>query len=314
MKAMRLNYPQSLEPGDRIAMVAPASPFDRDRFQRALEVIQRMGFEPVFTDRIFHKNGYLAGTEYHRIRDIEEFFASPDVKALWATRGGYGTMRLLSGLDYQAISDTPKIFIGCSDITALLNTFYSRCSMPVFHGPVAASLADADEKTLKGFLNAIAGSQPLQLQADPALVIREGRASGPVLGGNLATLCHLLATPYAPDFKGCILFIEDTGEKPYRIDRMLTQMQLAGCFDYIAGLAAGSFRNCGPEDMLHRIIADLFANSSFPVVTGFPAGHCRPNITLPLGVEATLDSFSAALIYHERAVRGSGDLQGAGGR
>lgn len=311
---MRLNYPQSLDPGDRIAMVAPASPFDRDRFQHGLEVIRRMGFEPVFTEGIFHKNGYLAGTESHRIRDIEEFFASPDIKALWAARGGYGSMRLLSGLDYPAISATPKIFIGCSDITALLNTFYTRCSMPVFHGPVAVSLADADEKTLEGFLKALSGSQSLQIQADPALVIREGRASGPVLGGNLATLCHLLATPYAPDFNGCILFIEDTGEKPYRIDRMLTQMKLAGCFDNIEGLAAGSFQNCGPTDMLHRIIADLFAHSSFPVVTGFPAGHCMPNITLPLGVEATLDSSSASLIYHDRAVRGGEDLRGAGGR
>lgn len=311
---MKLNYPQPIHPGDRIAMVAPSSPFDRNRFKRGAEVLRQMGFEPVFTDRVFLKNGYFAGAADQRVLDIHEFFASPDVKALWAIRGGYGSLRLLPGIDYAAISETPKIFIGCSDITALLNTICARCNMPVFHGPVAASLADADEKTLEGLINVLSGSQPLQIKADPPLVIREGRAAGPVAGGNLATLCHLLATPYEPDFTGCILFIEDTGEKPYRIDRMLTQMQLAGCFDYIAGLAAGSFRNCGPEDMLHRIIADLFANSSFPVVTGFPAGHCRPNITLPLGVEATLDSFSAALIYHERAVRGSGDLQGAGGR
>ncbi|MCF8024313.1 MAG: LD-carboxypeptidase [Desulfobacteraceae bacterium] len=307
---MELQYPESLKPGDRIGMVAPASPFDRGRFSRGIEVLRRIGFEPVFTDRIFYKKGYFAGTAPQRARDIHEFFAAPDIRALWAVRGGYGSLRLLPELDYEAIAQTPKIFIGCSDISALLTTFYFKCGIPAFHGPMAVSLAEVDTDTMEGLVRALGGHCPLEIKALQGRVIREGRASGPVLGGNLATLCHLLGTPYAPDFTGCILFIEDTGEKPYRIDRMLTQMLFAGCFDNIAGLAAGTFESCGSAGEVNRIFAELFSKSRFPVVTGFPAGHGSPNMTLPLGVRATLDSSGLSLTYQKRAVGKPADMQG----
>ncbi|MFP4573682.1 MAG: LD-carboxypeptidase [Desulfobacterales bacterium] len=310
---MSFKYPEALQPGDRIGMVAPASPFDVDRFYRGIEVIRDMGFEPVYTDRIFYKNGYFAGTAKERARDIHDFFAAPDIMALWAVRGGYGSLRLLAELDYEAIAKTPKIFIGCSDITALLITLSLRCEMPVFHGPVAASLADADADTIEGLGRAFKCLRSLEIKSRHGLVIQEGRADGPVLGGNLATLCHLLATPYAPDFTGCILFVEDTGEKPYRIDRMLTQMRLAGCFDGIAGLAAGSFKDCGKSGEVDRIFSELFADVRFPVISGFPAGHGSPNMTLPFGVWATLDSDCRSLAYHCSAVPKPADDSGAGG-
>ncbi|MCF8111046.1 MAG: LD-carboxypeptidase [Desulfobacteraceae bacterium] len=312
-KLMALQHPEPLRQGDRIGMVAPASPFDINRFYRGIEVVRRMGFEPVYTDRIFHKNGYFAGSPKERAREINDFFASPDIRALWAVRGGYGSLRLLPEIDYGIISKTPKIFIGSSDITALLVTLHSRCAMPVFHGPVVASLADTDTDTIEGLARAVGDFHPLEIRALNGRVIREGRAEGPVLGGNLATLCHLLATPYAPDFTGCILFVEDIGEKPYRIDRMLTQMKLAGCFDGVAGIAAGSFKNCGPPEEVERVFADLFSASPFPVVAGFPAGHGIPNMTLPFGISATLDSGSLTLSYHGNApVHRAADFHGAG--
>ncbi|MFW6052500.1 MAG: S66 peptidase family protein [Desulfosalsimonas sp.] len=311
---MALQFPEPLKQGDRIGMVAPASPFDMNRFYRGIEVVRRMGFEPVYTDRIFHKNGYFAGSPQERAREIHDFFASPEIRALWAVRGGYGSLRLLPEIDYGIISKTPKIFIGCSDITALLITLHSRCAVPVFHGPVVVSLADADTDTIEGLTRAVGDLGPFAVKALNGRVIREGRAEGPVIGGNLATLCHLLATPYAPDFTGCILFVEDTGEKPYRIDRMLTQMKLAGCFDGVAGIAAGSFKDCGPSGEVERVFADLFSDSPFPVIAGFPAGHGIPNITLPFGIPATLESSSLILSYHGNAPpHRAEDSRGGGG-
>ncbi|MBS3809565.1 MAG: LD-carboxypeptidase [Desulfobacterales bacterium] len=311
---MTFKCPVFLQPGDRVGIVAPASPFDRDRLNRGMEVLCQMGLEPVFTDRVFHKNRYFAGMHPERASDIHEFFENPDIRALWAVRGGYGSLRLLSELDYSAMAEAPKIFIGSSDITALLVTLYRRCRMVTFHGPMVTSLAEADADTIRGLNRVLFGFKPLKIEAVQGGVIQEGSASGPVIGGNLATLCHLLATPFEPDFSGCILFVEDTGEKPYRIDRMLTQMKLAGCFDSIKALIAGSFENCGPPEEVEKIFADLFAGSHFPVVTGFPAGHCMPNMTLPIGVMASLDSSSGSLTYHGPAVSSFSDKKGSGGQ
>lgn len=297
-----MQCPVSLQSGDRVGIVAPASPFERDRFYRGIEVLGQMGYSPVFNETVFRRNGYFAGTSGERAREIQAFFAAPDIKALWCARGGYGSLRLLPELDYPAISQQPKIFIGCSDVTALLTTMHARCGMVTFHGPMVNSLAEADADTIEGVRAAVSGMHPVRLQARQGQVIRPGRASGPVIGGNLATLCHLLATPYAPDFRGCILFIEDTKEKPYRIDRMLTQMDYAGCFEEIRALAAGSFRDCGPPGAVARVFEELFAGRDFPVVTGFPAGHGHPNMTLPIGADATLDSASMSLTYDGPAV------------
>lgn len=301
---MRLNLPATIGAGDRIGVVAPASPFDRERFSLGIRVLRDLGFDPVCAPNLFSRNGYLAGPAARRAADIHGFFADPEIKAVWCARGGYGSMPLLRELDFAHLARNPKIFIGCSDITALLVNLYSRCRMPAFHGPMIASLADADDASTDGLMQALASSRPLRIAMPGGRVIRPGRAAGPVIGGNLATLCHLLATPYAPDFSGCILFLEDVGEKPYRVDRMLTQMRLAGCFDQIAGLMAGSFVRCGPESEIERVFADIFADSRFPVVTGFPAGHGWPNMTVPLGLRAELDSRSRSLSYTEAAVRG----------
>lgn len=296
--------PAPLQAGDRVGVVAPASPFDRDRFLQGLEVLRDMGFDPVWSDSLFLKNGYYAGSRRQRADDLQAFFAASDIRAVWCVRGGYGSLGILECLDYALIEKHPKIFVGCSDITTLLITLILRCRMPTFHGPMVASLADADKLTRDGITRALDGPGALAVRAENGCVIRPGKSTGCVLGGNLATLCHMLATPYFPDLTGCILFVEDTGEKPYRIDRMLTQMRMAGCFDHLAGVAAGSFTRCGPTEQIHRVFADIFAGFAFPVVCGFPAGHGRPNTVLPMGVSASLDSDTMTLTYPEPAVAG----------
>lgn len=294
--------PAALRAGDRVGVVAPASPFDRDRFLQGLEVLRDMGLDPVWSERLFLKNGYYAGTRRQRADDLHAFFAASDIRGLWCVRGGYGSLGILECLDYALIEKHPKIFVGCSDITTLLVTISRRCCMPTFHGPMVASLADADKTSIAGVTTVLTGSGQVAIRAENGCVIRPGRAVGCVLGGNLATLCHMLATPYAPDLAGCILFVEDTGEKPYRIDRMLTQMRMAGCFDHLAGVAGGSFTRCGSREQLHGIFADVFSGFAYPVVCGFPAGHGVPNMMLPMGVAANLDSDTMTLAYPESAV------------
>lgn len=297
-----IRHPAAILPGGRIGIAAPASPFDRDLFFQGIEVIKQMGFEPVFAERIFLKTGYFAGTCQQRARELQDFFDAPDIQAVWCVRGGYGSMRLLDALDYERIEKHPKIFVGCSDITALLAALYHKCRMITFHGPMVASLARADSLTIESVVHSLSGKGIAEIKAVKGRVIRPGKAAGRVLGGNLSTLCHLLATPYFPDLTGKILFLEDIGEKPYRIDRMLTHMHMAGCFNSLAGLAAGSFTRCGSCWEIDRIFTDIFGSGLFPVVTGFPAGHGMPNKTLPMGAVATLDSNTMALAYHEHGV------------
>lgn len=294
--------PAALRPGCRIAIAAPASPFDREAFLKGIEMMKQMGYEPVFSGRIFSQKGYFAGECSQRARELQDFFDDPEICAIWCVRGGYGSMRVLESLDYKQIQKFPKIFVGCSDITALLAAFYKKCRMITFHGPMVASLASADEHTIKNVFAVLSGNMIPEVSAVNGQVICHGNGTGIVLGGNLSTLCHLLSTPFFPDLDGKIFFIEDVGEKPYRIDRMLSQMRMAGCFDRLAGLAGGSFIRCGPAGELKRIFADIFSKSDFPVITGFPAGHDMPNKTLPMGAVATLDSQTMSLVYHQSIV------------
>jgi muramoyltetrapeptide carboxypeptidase len=160
----------------------------------------------------------------------------------------------------------------------------------MFHGPVVTTLADASEKTVEGLWEAVASDRPVTVRSEGAMVLRPGSASGPVYGGNLNTLCHLLGTPFAPRFRNRIVFLEDRGEAPYRIDRMLVHMRTAGCFDGIKGLVLGSFDDCGAPAEIQEIVTDVFQGAEFPILAGVEAGHTDPNLTLPLGVRAVLDA------------------------
>lgn len=300
---MDIIQPNTLKKGDAIGIVAPASPFDRSRFEKGAQLIAARGFNPVFTDDLFHTNGYFAGSDAERTAVLDTFYRDPAIRAVWCVRGGYGSMRILSMLDYRMIARNPKPLVGCSDITALLNVIHQRCGLVTVHGPMVASLGSADEATTDAVFDCLTTTLPTVISISDGVVIHPGKASGPVIGGNLATLCHLLGTPFAPDFSGRIVFLEDTGEKPYRIDRMLYQMKLAGCFSSVAGICLGSFEDCGDISAIHRIAEDIFSDIPVPVLAGLPIGHGMPNLSLPIGVAATLDTEARRLTCLVSAVK-----------
>jgi muramoyltetrapeptide carboxypeptidase len=258
-----------------------------------------MGFQTFFDDGIFKNHGFLAGTDIQRADQVNRLFADPTVQAIVCARGGYGSMRILSLLDFETIQTHPKIFLGFSDISALLSVLYDRCSLVTFHGPVVTTLAKATEKTIMAMETALTSDAPLELTPEDGKVINPGVCSGLVAGGNLTTLCHLVGTPYAPNFKGKILLIEDVGELPYRIDRMLTQMKLAGCFNEIAGLILGGFKECGYLSEVVEIFSNIFEDANIPILTGFEVGHGEHNLTIPMGLGATLDTERKKLLFHE---------------
>lgn len=293
--------PGRLLPGDTIGIVAPAGPFDRKEFGRGVEALKAMGFRIVVPDDIYIKNGYLAGPDIHRANLINTFFADRKIKAIICARGGFGSMRILSLLDFELIKKNPKIFIGFSDISAILSVLYTKCGFVVFHGPMVTSLGDASRKTMEALLAAVSSDAMLAIRPKTGITIRHGLASGPVAGGNLTTLCHLVGTSFEPGLKGHLLLLEDKGEPCYRIDRMLTHMKLAGCFDDLAGLVLGSFKNCGPISEIIEIVDNLFKEDNIPILAGFEVGHGKNNITIPIGLNATVDADRQLLSFHESA-------------
>jgi len=304
MKSEKIRVPARLKPGDTIGIVAPAGPFDRQSFLRGVSIIEDMGFQTFIPPGLFEKNRYLAGSDNHRAQFVNQLFADTSVDAIICARGGYGSMRILPMLDYDAIQNNPKVFIGFSDITILLSVLFSRCNLVTFHGPVVTSLAEASEETKCSLFSNVTSESNPEIKLFSGKTIMPGVAAGEVCGGNLTMLCHLVGTPFAPDFKNKILFLEDRGEAPYRIDRMLVHMALAGCFKGLSGIILGTFEECGPIEDVIKIILEVFEKYSIPILAGLDAGHGRHNLTIPLGIEATLDADRHSLMYHRAATVG----------
>ena len=293
--------PPSLKPGDTMGIVAPAGPFEPDKFMKGKAVLESMGFQTIFDESIFQKNGFLAGTDFQRADQVNHLFADPSVQAIICARGGYGSMRILSLLDFETIQENPKIFLGFSDISALLSVLYDQCGLVTFHGPLVTTLAKATEKTIMAMKTALVSDASLELIPEDGMVIKPGVCSGLMAGGNLTTLCHLVGTPFAPNFKGKILLLEDVGEMPYRIDRMMTQMKLAECFNDMAGLILGTFKKCGHLNDIVDIFNNIFKDTDIPILAGFDMGHGIHNLTVPMGIRATLDTDKEQLLFHEPA-------------
>ena len=294
--------PRRLRSGSVIGVAAPASPFVPDVLERGVQVLREMGFEVRYSEDLFDSCGYLAGSDEHRAAAFNRLVVDPQIDAIMCARGGYGSLRILPLLDYAGVAEHPKAVIGFSDITALLWALYSRCGLVGFHGPLVTTLADAAAADRCALWNAVASEEHLRLRFETAAVIRPGRTRAPVAGGNLTTLCHLLGTPYAPAFRDHILFLEDRGEAPYRLDRMLTQMKMAGCFDGMQGLVLGRFEDCGAREEVWRVVAEVFGEADWPILAGVDAGHSGPNVTIPLGVEAVLDAEGRTLVFERATV------------
>jgi muramoyltetrapeptide carboxypeptidase len=291
--------PKRLQPGDTIGIVAPAGPYDPDQLEQGLAVLTSLGYATKLPDGLSRPDGFLAGPDLHRAAFVNAFFADNDVKGIICARGGYGSMRLLNLLDYEAIRNNPKVFVGFSDITALHSAINDRCGLVTFHGPVVTSLSKADPETVHSLANGISSTQPIEIKLKKAEIIREGKAVGRVCGGNLRTLCHLMGTPYAPDFTDGILLVEEINEAPYRLDRMLFQMRLAGCFDRIRGIILGIFSACGDMTAVSNVIRRMFQDMAVPILAGFDIGHGPTNLTLPLGLSAKLDTNQKSLVFEE---------------
>ena len=304
--------PRRLRPGDKVAIIAPASPFIRDEFDRGVEELRRLGFDPVFDDTVFAQHGgYLSGIGSVRAQAFLSAWRDPSISALIAVRGGYGSVHLLPYLAQHDLRDTPKAFIGYSDLTTVLSYLTTGCGIVSFHGPMldrrlGRGLDAYDRDT---FVRALTAAEPLGEIAAPSLeTFCPGEAEGPLAGGTLAQLVASLGTPYAfrPP-KGYVLFLEDVSERPYKLDRMLTQLRLSGILDSASAVVLGEFPDCDEpngQPSGRGVLAELLSDFNGPVVYGFPSGHTAgPLITLPFGVRTrVIADRRPRLIIEEAAV------------
>lgn len=263
---------------------------DEASLQAGVRVLEDAGFRIQLGAAARNKAGYLAGTDHERAQDLHEMFRAPAIKAIIAARGGYGSGRLLPLIDPAEIRRHPKIFVGHSDLTFLLNDFVQRAELVSFHGPMITGLQqrpEAAESLLRMLTgNRIGWHQPAQD------VVQPGTAEGPLVGGCLSAIVATLGTPYALETRGCLLFLEDVNEKPYRVDRMLTQLRQAGALGEVAGVIFGEMSGCIATEnervSVRDVIAEAFADAPYPVAFGLPSGHGLGTLTLPLGIRARL--------------------------
>jgi muramoyltetrapeptide carboxypeptidase len=304
--------PARLAPGDRVAIVAPASPFEREAFDSGVAELSRIGFLPTYDDSVFAREGYVAGTPALRATALRTAWADPTIAGVMAARGGFGSVQLLPLLDRAEARRACKAFVGYSDLTSLLAFLTTTCGLVAFHGPMVAGTlargaAGYDERSLRRCLTR---AEPLgELAAARLETLQAGEATGSLLGGTLTQLVASLGTPYAFDPPvGYLLFLDEVDERPYRVDRMLTQLRLSGLLGRAAGVVFGELPGCDEPDgrvRIRAVVADLMRDFPGPVVFGLPSGHTRqPGLTLPLGVAARLVATERPrVIIEEAAVR-----------
>jgi muramoyltetrapeptide carboxypeptidase len=256
--------------------------------------LQAMGYRTLLGAHVLARNGYLAGDDRQRVADLETMLRDPAVRAVWFSRGGYGSPRLLEKISWARFARQPKLLIGYSDLTALFAEAVKRAGPVCLYGPVVTELGNADLYHGPSLRRLLAGKQS-EIRISRRQVLAPGRARGPLVGGNLTVLTHLCGTRFAPRGRGAILFLEEVGEEAYRIDRMLTQLRLAGLLRDVAGVLLGSFsvptrRRFPPDRPLLEILRETFLPLGVPVVQELPAGHVRAKQTLPLGAVAEVDT------------------------
>jgi len=298
--------PKRLKKGDLVGLINPAGATSHpDQAQVAREAIAALGLRTVFGDHLFDRYGYLAGKDEDRAADINTFFADPEVQAVLALRGGWGCNRLLPLLDYDVIRKNPKVLMGMSDITGLLLAVHTKTGLVDFYGPTGSSswsefTTDQAKRVLfdgeaVSMHNKVGSADRLVQTGNRVLTITPGKARGRLLGGNLSVLVALVGSEYLPDFKGSILFLEDVREEVYRVDRMLTQLALAGVLEQIAGFVFGRCTDCEPGQTygsltLEQVLADHIGPLGIPAWYGSMIGHIKDKFTVPLGIEAEIDA------------------------
>jgi muramoyltetrapeptide carboxypeptidase len=317
----QLTRPKALRPGDAVALVTPATEVpDPDRLALAERTVRHLGLRMKRGKNVGRRFGTYAESVQARLDDLHEAFRDAEVRAVFAIRGGYGSPHLLDRVDYDLVRRNPKIFVGYSDITALHLAFNRHARLITFHGPIV--LSRFTDYTLSHFRRAVFETRPLgrltnppnddELRpSHPLRTVRAGKATGQLTGGNLSLVCATLGTPYEIDTRGKILFLEDVGEQAYNIDRMFTQLRLAGKLDAAAGVVWGECDDCGPRQFepstvspftLGEVVDNILGALKVPVLSGLTIGHTSDQLTLPLGVAATLDATGGTLEITEAGV------------
>lgn len=311
--------PAALKKGDTIGLVCPAySAFVKEDVQVTIESLEVLGFKVKKGEHIFDRYGYLAGSDEDRATDINKMFADKSINGIMAMHGGWGCARILPLLDYKTIQQNPKVFIGYSDITALLLGIYAKTGLVTFHGPVGSSTWN--KFSVDNFRNMLMEGSVVQMMnptnkgdnlvqtEDRIYTINGGKATGRLIGGNLTVLSHVLGSPYVPDFKDSILFLEDVGEDLYRIDRMITQLKLAGILSQLSGFVFGKCTDCPPSKggygslTMEDIFEDHIKPLKIPSFSGAMIGHIKDKFTIPVGLEAIIDAGSGSITLSEAAV------------
>ena len=294
---MTVHKPEPLKKGATIGVVAPAGCIDEASLKAGTEAIRAYGYRVELAQSIGGRKGYLAGSAEQRALDFETFFRRSDIDAIFCARGGFGSVQILPFLKLQ-FARHPKIFVGYSDITILLNWLLQAHRMVTFHGPMVAMdfAKGLKESSRSHFWGTLTGEKTIGT-FNLGAVIRPGKTVAPMMGGCLSILVTTLGTPYEIDTRGRLLFLEDVGEKPYRVERMLTQLKMAGKLEDLAGVVCGDFAGCEGEGSrgVREIVAEIFRDAEYPVVMGLAAGHGQENLLLPFGVNMALNATAATL-------------------
>ena len=319
--ASPVTRPRALRAGDTAGLITPATYVsDPDRLAAAERTVRHFELKPRWGRNVRRKSGYLGGSVGERAGDLHDMFRDPDVKAVFCIRGGYGSSQLLDAIDYDLIRRNPKVFLGYSDITSLHLAIHQRAGLVTFHGPVV--LSEFTEYTQEAFRKVLFEPRPAGRLTNPPerntlrprhpiRTIRPGKARGPLTGGNLSLIAATMGTPFEIDTHGRILFLEDVGEEPYSVDRMLTQLRLGGKLAAAAGIIFGECAACRPREfrpafestlVLGEVLDEILGRLSIPVVYGLAIGHTDDQLTLPLGVAASLDADEGSLTLEEAGV------------
>jgi len=303
--------PRALRPGDRVAVVAPASPFKREDFDAGIAELRRLGFDPAFDDCVFDRSGYVAGEPGVRARALMDAWRDPLVGGIIGARGGYGSVHLLPLIDPAELRRSPKVFVGYSDLTSILAFLSTGCGIACFHGPsVAGRLGGgAGGYDAASLLAAVTRAEPMGDIAAPGLeTIRAGEASGPIHGGTLTQIVASLGTPFAfAPPERFVLLVDEVNERPYRLDRMLTQLRLSGVLGRASAIVFAELMECdepGGSPTARAVVGEVLRDFPGPVLFGVPTGHTAgPSVTIPLGVRArVIGGREPRLVIEEAAV------------
>ncbi len=307
--------PPRLKTGDLIGIISPASRImDPARIEKGVAYLERMGYRTVLGDHVLKTYGYLAGTDEERVADLHRMFADPKVKAIMCIRGGYGTPRLLSLVNYRLIARNPKVFVGYSDITSLQLALWKKCGLVTFQGPMVGvdmpgQLDGYTEELFWRLVTSPKKAGQVVPSDNPSALIRKGKATGRLLGGNLAHVAGAVGTVHMPSLKDALFFIEDIGEEPYRIDRMMTQLRHARVFEQVKGILGGQFTDCEIKDAtkptltVDEVFREFGGGCPLPFLAHLPFGHEDHKMTVPMGIRAKLDAGAGTLEFLEGAVK-----------